>query len=42
MGSIEEKAPTKCPIRLANTGGGGQKVGLHHRHNINLYQGSMC
>jgi len=25
MGSIEEKAPTKCPIRLANTGGGGQK-----------------
>jgi hypothetical protein len=33
MGSIEEKAPAKCPMRLANVGGGGQKVGLH-RHNI--------
>jgi len=25
MGSIEEQAPAKCPMRLANVGGGGQK-----------------
>jgi hypothetical protein len=41
MGSIEEKAPAKCPMRLANVGGGGQKVGLH-RHNIYLYPGTVC
>ena len=41
MGSIEEKAPAKCPMRLANVGGGGQKVGLH-RHNIHLYPGTVC
>lgn len=25
MGSIEEHPPQKCPVRLSNTGGGGQK-----------------
>jgi hypothetical protein len=41
MGSIEEQAPAKCPMRLANVGGGGQKVGLR-QHNMNPYQDAVC
>lgn len=37
MGSIEEHPPNKCPVRLANVGGGGQKNRMFEGSTMRLF-----